>query len=100
MKAVAIVERGTAMIGVLASFAFSATLSASWLATGPFGGDADMVRAIPETKGHVIAAARNGLIFSSINGGASWINLPFPAQFAGVLHALEVDPKATGTWYA
>ncbi len=28
------------------------------------------------------------------------MNLPFPAQFAGVLHALEVDPKSTATWYA
>jgi len=99
MIAVATVARPTAVLGVLASL-FSATLSASWLATGPFGGDADIVRAIPQTKGHVIAAARNGLIFSSANGGASWTNLPFPAQFAGVLHALEVDPKAPGTWYA
>jgi photosystem II stability/assembly factor-like uncharacterized protein len=88
------------VIGLLFSTAFSATLSASWLATGPFGGDADMIRAIPQAKGHVIAAARNGLIFSSTNGGASWTNLPFPAQFAGVLHALEVDPKSTGIWYA
>ena len=72
----------------------------AWLATGPFGGDADIVRAVPQSKGHVIAAARNGLIFLSQNGGASWTNLPFPAQFAGVLHALEVDPKATNTWYA
>src|ERR1700724_3790407 len=88
------------LVSLLALTAFSALLSASWLATGPFGGDADIVRAIPQTKGHVIAAAGNGLIFSSTNGGASWSNLPFPAQFAGVLHALEVDPKATGTWYA
>ena len=28
------------------------------------------------------------------------MNLPFPPQFAGVLHALEVDPKSTATWYA
>ncbi len=41
------------------------------------------------------------LVFSSAtNGGASWTNLPFPAQLAGVLHALEVDPKSAGTWYA
>jgi len=84
----------------LAIAAFPAATSASWLATGPFGGDSDIVRAIPHTNGHVIAAARNGLMFSSINGAASWTNLPFPAQFAGVLHALEVDPDATGTWYA
>jgi photosystem II stability/assembly factor-like uncharacterized protein len=87
-------------LAVFALTVFSVTVSASWLATGPFGGDADIVRAIPGTKGHVIAAARNGLVFSSTNGGASWVNTPFPAQFAGVLHALEVDPKSTATWYA
>ncbi len=79
---------------------FPAIISASWLATGPFGGDADIVRSIPQAKGRVIAAARNGLIFSSQNGGASWTSLSFPAQFAGVLHALEIDPKSTDTWYA
>lgn len=100
MEAVATLARCTAIFGPFASFVFSVTLSASWLATGPFGGDADIVRAIPRTKGHVIAAARNGLIFSSANGGASWNNLPFPAQFSGVLHALEVDPNAPETWYA
>jgi photosystem II stability/assembly factor-like uncharacterized protein len=90
-----------ARLAIFAFFAtFSATLDAYWLPTGPFGGDADIVRAIPGTKGHIIAAARNGLVFSSTNGGASWTNLPFPAQFAGVLHALESDPKAAGTWYA
>jgi len=96
--------RGTlganATVLALAIFAFSASVSASWLPTGPFGGDADIVRAITEAKGHIIAAARNGLVFSSTNGGASWTNLPFPAQLAGVLHALEVDPKSAGTWYA
>ncbi len=97
---VALVRCGRRIVGLLVGCTFSLTLSASWLATGPFGGDADIVRTIPATKGHVIAAARNGLIFSSTNGGASWTNLPFPAQFAGVLHALEVDPKAPQTWYA
>jgi len=97
---VATIARCALFIGLLASPSFSVKLLASWLATGPFGGDADIVRAVPQAKGHVIAAARNGLIFSSTNGGASWTWLPFPAQFAGVLHALEVDPKATGTWYA
>ena len=122
-EVVAIIARGTSFISAFqglaaknifitrtftSRFAFSlltltacsAVLSGSWLATGPFGGDADIVRAIPGAKGHVIAAARNGLVFSSTNGGASWTNVPFPAQFAGVLHALEVDPKSTSTWYA
>jgi photosystem II stability/assembly factor-like uncharacterized protein len=48
----------------------------------------------------VVAASHNGLIYSSVNGGASWNNMPFPAQFSGVLHALEIDPRSDGTWFA
>jgi photosystem II stability/assembly factor-like uncharacterized protein len=48
----------------------------------------------------VIAGAHNGLLFVSANGGAFWTNLPFEGQLAGVLHALEVDPRDKGTWYA
>ncbi|HEU5020880.1 MAG TPA: hypothetical protein VFT60_03280, partial [Bryobacteraceae bacterium] len=77
-----------------------AEVSASWLATGPFGGDADIVRTIPHLKGEVVAGTHNGLIFVSHNGAASWKNLPFPAQFSGVLHALEIDPNSADTWYA
>ncbi len=98
MGIVAIALRCSLALGLLAGSALTA--SAAWLATGPFGGDADIVRTIPESKGHVIASARNGLIFSSLNGGASWASVPFPAQFAGVLHALEVDPRSGSTWYA
>jgi photosystem II stability/assembly factor-like uncharacterized protein len=105
MKAVARVSAGRVFspqipaITLVAILAVPGILSASWLATGPFGGDADIVRAIPHAKGQVVAAAHNGLIFTSSNGAASWKNLPFPAQFSGVLHALEVDPRAGKTWY-
>ncbi len=47
----------------------------------------------------VVAAARNGLLFVSTNGGAGWSNIPFSGQFTGALHALEVDPRAKGPWY-
>ena len=100
MLTVAIAAARTLILGLVVSCVFSAHAAASWVATGPFGGDADIVRAIPQAKGHVVAAARNGLIYYSSNGGASWTNLPFPAEFSGVLHALEVDPKVPGTWYA
>lgn len=71
-----------------------------WRATGPFGGEAEIVRTLPKVRDFVIAGSHNGLLFTSTNGGASWNNLFFPAQFAGVLHALEGDPRTMGTWFA
>lgn len=76
------------------------SLRAEWQPTGPFGGEAEIVRVVPEAPGMVIGAARNGLMFLSRNGGAFWTNIPFPGEFSGVLHALEVDPRVEGTWYA
>jgi photosystem II stability/assembly factor-like uncharacterized protein len=70
-----------------------------WFATGPFGGDAEVIRTVPRVRGLVIAAAHNGLLYTSTTGGAMWRNLYFPGQFAGVLHALEVDPRSASTWY-
>ena len=73
--------------------------AALWFATGPFGGDAEIIRTVPKVRGLVIAAAHNGLIYSSTSGGAVWNNIFFPGQFAGVLHALEVDPRSPSSWY-
>jgi photosystem II stability/assembly factor-like uncharacterized protein len=72
----------------------------AWRATGPFGGDAEVIRTVPKVRDLVIAGARNGLLFTSTNGGAVWNNLSFPAQFGAVLHALEVDPVSPSVWYA
>ena len=88
------------IVCVLAGVLTCGGASAQWRATGPFGGDAELVRVVPKSQGFVIAGARNGLLFTSSNGGASWTNLPFEGQLTGVLHALEVDPRYTGTWYA
>jgi len=73
---------------------------ASWRSLGPYGGGAEVIRAVPDTKDFVLAATRTGLLFESNNGGASWNNIPFPAQSAGVLHALEIDPRSGSSWYA
>lgn len=88
--------------GLIAVFtlAYSANGFAAWRATGPFGGDAELVRAVPKVRDLVIAGAHNGLLFSSSNGGAYWTGLPFPAQLSGSLHALEVDSRSASTWYA
>ncbi|MEP6717262.1 MAG: hypothetical protein ABJC09_16945, partial [Terriglobia bacterium] len=84
---------------VLATALSGLTASAAWRASGPYGGDAELVRVVAGVPGRVIAGTRNGLIFLSDNGGAAWRNLGFPAQFSGVLHALEVDPRSPGTWF-
>ncbi len=73
---------------------------ASWHSMGPYGGGAEVIRTLPDAKNSVLAATRTGLLFLSANGGASWDNVPFPAQSAGVLHALEIDPRAGAVWYA
>jgi photosystem II stability/assembly factor-like uncharacterized protein len=75
-------------------------IQASWRSLGPFGGGAEIVRAVPDVKGSVLATTRTGLLFQSENGGASWNNLPFPEQSAGVLHAFEIDPRSGRVWYA
>ncbi len=73
---------------------------AGWRATGPYGGDAELVRAVPQVRDRVIAGAHNGLMFVSNDGAASWKSISFPAQFSGNLHALEVDPRSPDTWFA
>jgi photosystem II stability/assembly factor-like uncharacterized protein len=85
---------------LLLLLALTATASADWHSTGPYGGDAELVRVVPKSRGFVIAGTHNGLLFTSSNGGASWSNIPFEGQLSGTLHALEVDPRSTGTWFA
>src|SRR5215472_1883734 len=85
---------GLLMLTISGSLGF-----ADWKATGPFGGDAEVIRAVPGVRDFVIAASRNGLLYESKNGGASWENIFFPPQLSGVLHSLEVDPKESGVWY-
>ncbi len=77
----------------------AACAQADWTPTGPYGGEAEIVRSVPRQPELVIVATRNGLIYLSANGGASWTHRSFPAQLSGILHALEVDPRYPGAWY-
>jgi photosystem II stability/assembly factor-like uncharacterized protein len=88
------------LTALLSSPFTTGTAFAEWESSGPFGGEAEVIRVVPKVPGFVIAATHNGLLFTSTNGGAYWTNLPFEAQFSGTLHALEIDPRFTGTWYA
>jgi photosystem II stability/assembly factor-like uncharacterized protein len=85
---------------LLAMSGWQAVARASWQSLGPWGGAAEIVRAIPGEKDSVLAATGTGFLYRSTNGGASWSNVPFPAQSAGVLHALEIDPRSSAVWFA
>jgi photosystem II stability/assembly factor-like uncharacterized protein len=73
---------------------------ADWLASGPYGGAAQIVRVAPKQVNMVLAASGNGLLYQSLDGGRSWAHRPFPAQLAGTLHSLEGDPRSPLVWYA
>ena len=83
----------------LATF-FALTAAAQWHTTGPWGGSAEVVRIAPQDPDLVVAASRNALFYVSTNGGGLWSSQAFPGEQAGILHALELDPRASGTWYA
>jgi photosystem II stability/assembly factor-like uncharacterized protein len=51
----------------------------------------------PDSGDSAITATRNGLLYISHDGEASWDMIPFPVQLAGTLHALEIDPRSA--WY-
>ncbi len=85
--------------GLVLAGCLAACAHADWTPTGPYGGEAEIVRSVPRQPGLVIAATRNGLIYLSPNGGASWTHQGFPAQLSGILHSLEVDPRYPGVWY-
>ena len=87
------------LLAMACTAASAFTANAAWRPTGPFGGDAAVVRVVPTVPGMVVAAARNGLLFLSTNGGAGWSNISFTGQFTGALHALEIDPRPKGAWY-
>jgi len=87
------------LLALCALIGTTSTTSAAWQAVGPWGGGAELVRVLPHTRHSVLAATRTGALFLSEDGGTTWGEMAFPGRLSGVLHALEVDPRADGTWY-
>ena len=89
-------------VGILAVLAalFATPAQAGWLALGPFGGEANIIRVSASNPDLVVAAARNGMLFRSTDSGAHWTPQRIPLQLSCVLHAFEIDPEQAGTWSA
>jgi photosystem II stability/assembly factor-like uncharacterized protein len=81
-------------------FGLCLPLSGEWAALGPFGGPVALVATSPASPGYVLAGTRTALLFESWDGGESWGALKFPAQFRAVLHALVMDPRTPGVYWA
>jgi photosystem II stability/assembly factor-like uncharacterized protein len=48
----------------------------------------------------LLAGARQGLLFQSVNGGKSWSPLSYPGQLRGTLSTLEIDPRNPAIFFA
>ena len=84
---------------LLASSWFPLIAFGQWQPAGPYGGAAELIRALPRQPDGLLAATRDGLLYQSRDGGSSWIHLAFVGQLTGTLHALAVDPRPDGAWY-
>lgn len=94
------IRAAAALLLVLAVRTSAQAQADPWRPVGPWGGAAEIVRTSSADPGVVLAATRTGTIVVSRTGGDDWHDVPFPAREAGVLRAMEMDPRSPGVWYA
>ncbi len=85
------------ILAYIAATAFA--MAGEWEPLGPFGGSAAIIQ-IDHRPGVVVAATSNAQIYQSEDNGDSWKALPFPAQLRANLHALVVDRRNEGVYFA
>ena len=74
--------------------------SGSWISTGPFGGNAEVIVASATDPQILFAGTKNANLFLSRNAGDNWEQLSFPRQYASMLHTLVIDPQNAAIVYA
>src|SRR3712207_6331906 len=88
----------TPFLFVLALLALAAPLAADgppWLPFGPGGGSVTSL-ALHPTNPNVLYAAVSGVVYRSVNGGASWVEIPLSGRVTEVV----LDPSRPTTVYA
>jgi photosystem II stability/assembly factor-like uncharacterized protein len=58
---------------------------------GPFGGGAEVVAIHPSQTSTIYTLTKNAFLYRSLDDGASWSLIRFPAQLAATGHALLLD---------
>jgi photosystem II stability/assembly factor-like uncharacterized protein len=84
----------------LISTSLTAGPAPAWQPTGPYGGEAEFIAASAAQPGLLVAGTRGALLFESTDSGLSWNHIHFPRQLSAEMHALQLDPKEKGTWFA
>lgn len=75
------------------------SLPAAWVATGPYGGSAQIVAIDPEDSRTLLAGTRSGLLYHSANAGESWEPAPFPHLYRSSIYSIAMDPKHSGVYW-
>ncbi len=75
------------------------SVRASWVATGPYGGSAQIVAIDPEDSSTLLAGTRSGLLYRSGNAGDSWAPAPFPHLYGSSIYSIAMDPKHRGVYW-
>jgi len=85
---------------ILACIAATYAIGGGWEPLGPFGGSAAIVQVDGQHPGTLLAATGNAQIFRSEDSGESWKALPFPGELRATLHALAIDQRNPGVYFA
>ena len=75
------IKRVPAMALALAIAGFSIPSYAAWKPLGPYGGSAESIVVAPDNANLLVSAAKNGLIYRSLDAGEHWS----PVRFAPAL---------------
>lgn len=73
---------------------------AEWQPSGPFGGSVQSIAIDPQGGEILLAGARNGLLFKSVDGARSWKRVSFGRQILGTVQTLAIDPGNPHHYYA
>jgi photosystem II stability/assembly factor-like uncharacterized protein len=90
-----------AMVVFFSSFSLCGSLFAqTWTSMGPLGGDVRSLTADPSEPRVLYLGTADGYIFSSQDAGEHWRSLGLVGPASGVITAIIVDPRDSGTLVA
>ena len=78
----------------------ASAFAADWHPSGPFGGSIQSVAVDPQHSNILLAGARNGLLFRSVDSAKSWHRVALGRAITGPVQSLVIDPSNSDHYYA